>query len=141
LHRSAAVLLALTARLDGTFDDQERQAIRRVLGDRFALGAEGAEALVEEADRAAGAATDFYSIIREINGRLAPEERVAVIEMLWEVAYADGLLHDHESNLVRRAAGLLYVSDRDSGDARKRVLARLGLDKAQAGRGVGMAPE
>jgi uncharacterized tellurite resistance protein B-like protein len=50
-----------------------------------------------------------------------------VIEMLWEVAYADGRLHDYEASLLRRVTGLLYVSDRDSGEARKRVLARLGL--------------
>jgi len=50
-----------------------------------------------------------------------------VIEMLWEVAYADGQLHDYEANLLRRITGLLYVSDRESGEARKRVLARLGL--------------
>jgi uncharacterized tellurite resistance protein B-like protein len=41
--------------------------------------------------------------------------------MLWEVAYADGNVDDYEANLVRRVAGLLYVPDRDSGAARKRV--------------------
>ena len=56
-----------------------------------------------------------------------PEERIALIEMLWEVAYADGELHDYEASLIRRITGLLYVSDRDSGEARKRVRARLGL--------------
>jgi uncharacterized tellurite resistance protein B-like protein len=45
--------------------------------------------------------------------------------MLWEVAYADGVVHPYESNLVRRVAGLLYVTDHDSGAARKRVVERL----------------
>jgi uncharacterized tellurite resistance protein B-like protein len=45
--------------------------------------------------------------------------------MLWEVAYADGQLHDYEASLLRRIAGLIYVGDRESGEARKRVLARL----------------
>ena len=44
--------------------------------------------------------------------------------MLWEVAYADGSLHDYEASLLRRVAGLLYVSDRETGEARQRVLAR-----------------
>jgi len=48
--------------------------------------------------------------------------------MAWEVAYADGELHDFEANLLRRLAGLLYIEDRDSGMARKRVLDRLGLE-------------
>jgi uncharacterized tellurite resistance protein B-like protein len=50
---------------------------------------------------------------------------VDLIEMVWEVAYADGELHDYEANLLRRLGGLLYVSDRERGEARKRVLARL----------------
>ena len=53
------------------------------------------------------------------------EERIELIEMIWEVVYADGELHDYEANLLRRLGGLLYVSDRERGDARKRVLARL----------------
>ena len=47
--------------------------------------------------------------------------------MLWEVAYADGELHDYEANLMRRVTGLLFVSDQESGEARKRALERLGL--------------
>ena len=45
-----------------------------------------------------------------------------MIEMLWHVVYVDGKIHDHEANLLRRVAGLLYVSDRESGEARKRVV-------------------
>jgi uncharacterized tellurite resistance protein B-like protein len=48
------------------------------------------------------------------------------MEMLWDVAYADDHLHHLESSLMRRLAGLLHVDDRDSGEARKRVLARRG---------------
>jgi uncharacterized tellurite resistance protein B-like protein len=50
-----------------------------------------------------------------------------MIEMLWEVVYADGELHDLEASLLRRVGGLLYVSDRDRGAARMRVLNRLGI--------------
>ncbi|MEK9672529.1 MAG: TerB family tellurite resistance protein [Rhodospirillaceae bacterium] len=56
---------------------------------------------------------------------LAPEHRVAIMEMLWEVVYADGQAHYFEASLARRVAGLLHVPDRDAGAARKRVLARL----------------
>jgi hypothetical protein len=62
-------------------------------------------------------------VTRIINNRLPPEQRVAVIEMLWQVVYADGSVDDYESNLVRRVAGLLHVSDRDAGEARKRAIA------------------
>ena len=46
--------------------------------------------------------------------------------MMWDVACADGVIHDFEANLVRRVAGLIHVSDRDSGAARKRALVRMG---------------
>ncbi|PKQ01791.1 MAG: TerB family tellurite resistance protein, partial [Alphaproteobacteria bacterium HGW-Alphaproteobacteria-12] len=55
------------------------------------------------------------------------EERVGVIEKMWEVVYADGVLDDYEANLLRRVAGLIYVPDRESGQARQRVIARLGI--------------
>ena len=45
-----------------------------------------------------------------------------MIETLWEIVLSDGQIHDFESNLIRRLAGLLYVSDIDSGNARKRAL-------------------
>ena len=60
---------------------------------------------------------------------LPAEGRVGILEPLWEVAYADGQLHVYEASLLRRVAGLLYVSDRESGEARLRVMAKLGLPR------------
>ena len=119
LQRAAAVLLVIAARLDGHMDAHERASIERLLGER--LNVADAPALVEEAEEAAADSTDFFGVTRVINERLRPEQRVAVIEMLWEVVYADGAVHDYEANLVRRVAGLLHVSDRDAGEARKRA--------------------
>jgi len=48
--------------------------------------------------------------------------------MLWEVVYADGELDDFESNLLRRLSGLLYVSDQDSGRAKKLAMKELGIN-------------
>jgi uncharacterized tellurite resistance protein B-like protein len=73
-------------------------------------------------------ANRVYAATRLIRDAFSDAERIDMMEMLWEVAYADGELHDYEANLVRRVAGLLYVRDRDSGIARKRVIERMGLD-------------
>jgi uncharacterized tellurite resistance protein B-like protein len=54
-----------------------------------------------------------------------PAERIQLIEMLWEVVYADGVLDSEEDALIRRIAGLIYVEDRDRVLARKRVLERM----------------
>ena len=127
---AAAALLVEAACMDGTVDDSERDTIARLLGASFGLEAEAAAELMEAATRAVAESNQIYAFTRVINDRYSPEERVGMIEMLWEVAYADGHLHHYESNLVRRVSGLIHVPDRDSGEARKRVLARLEPAKA-----------
>ena len=56
---------------------------------------------------------------------LDESERIALMEMLWQLVYSDGELHDFEATLMRRLAGLLFVDDRQSGAARKRALEKL----------------
>lgn len=127
---AAAALLVETAMLDGDFDEEERITIRRVLEDSFELTDGEADALVAHAEQSQSVANGTYAAARVIRDSLDEAGRIAVVEMLWQVAYADGELHDYEANLVRRAAGLLYVRDQDSGQARKRALSALGLESA-----------
>jgi uncharacterized tellurite resistance protein B-like protein len=122
LQRAAAVLLVIAARLDGRMGPDERDSIVRLLRTRLGVG--DADALVNEADEEAAASTDFYRVTRAIKDCLEVDQRAGIIEMLWEVAYADGMVHDYEANLVRRVAGLLHVEDRNAGEARRRVMER-----------------
>ncbi len=73
---------------------------------------------------------EIFHLTRTINERWSREERIGLIEMLWEVAYADGVLDKYEDSLLRRVGGLVYVPDRERGLARQRVLRRLGIDPA-----------
>lgn len=125
---AAAALLMEAALLDGNFADKERGAILSILQRNFTLSMGDAEALVAEAEKAQAEANHLVRFTRAIKDAYGPDEHAAMLEMLWEVAYADGVLHHYEANLLRRISGLLYVSDREAGAARKRVLARLGLD-------------
>ena len=81
--------------------------------------------MLAEAEAAADRTHQLYPFTRLAVERMSPEQRVRLIEMLWEVAYADGVLDPEEDALVRRIAGLIYVSDTDRGAARLRVLARI----------------
>jgi len=128
LSLAVAGLLVEAAHQDGDFDDEERATIGRLLEDRLALKTEDAEALIAEADAKVQGASDLWSFAQVVKNRFDHDERVRMIEMLWEVVYADGRLDDYEANLMRRIAGLIYVSDGESGSARKRVLDRLGID-------------
>lgn len=128
LHLAAAALLVEAAAIDGDFDADERARTEALLRDRFDLDRDEVAALVEMAAAEVAEANELYAFTRAVKDRFSHEERVEMMEMLWVVAYADGELHDHEAHLMRRLGGLLYVSDRERGEARRRALARLGID-------------
>ncbi len=125
LHLASAALLVEAACHDMHFDESERRMIESLVQARFGLSAEEAATLIEAAEREVDAAVQLLHFTRAIKDRFSHEERVEMVEMLWEVVYADGVLHDYEANLMRRIGGLLYVTDQERGAARKRVLARL----------------
>ena len=127
IELAAAALLVEAARLDEHFDDAERATIRSLVMGRFGLDPGEADDLLAAADREADGSTQLHRFARIIKDHFDHDERVEMIEMLWEVAYADGVLHDYEASLLRLIAGLIYVSDRESGVARQKVLRRLGL--------------
>lgn len=127
LELAASVLLVEAARMDEHVAPRERSRILALVQDRFALSQAEAAALVEQALSVTEGAAPWQTYTAILKDRLSYEERVRLIEMLWEVVYADGVVHDLESSLLRRVAGLLYVSDHDRGAARLRVKKKLGL--------------
>ena len=129
LQLAAAALLSEAALGDDRFDDVERQAIDRLVRTRFGLSETEAASLVDAAEKKARDSTHLLRFTRVIKDNFTPAERIEMIEMIWEVVYADGELHQYEDSLLRRIAGLIYVSDRDRGAARKRALARLDAAK------------
>ena len=124
LPLAAAALLVEAAFMDGTMDEAERTTIVALLRQQFGLNAGEARELLAEGEAAVQATGDLYKFTRVLKDAFSPEERVRILEMLWAVALADGRVDHFESNLIRRISGLLYVSDRESGEARKRVLAQ-----------------
>jgi uncharacterized tellurite resistance protein B-like protein len=111
------------------FEEAERAVIGRLVERRFNLSHSDARRLLAAAEVTASESAELFHFTRIINERLSFEQRVELIEMLWEVAYADGALDEYEDSLLRRVGGLIYVPDRERGMARQRVLARLGLDQ------------
>jgi len=114
--------------MDAEFGAEERAKIAELVEQRFGLASEESRALLQAASDKVEQSVEVFGFTREIKNAFSPEERIEMMEMLWEVAYADRVLHNLEASLMRRLAGLLHVSDRDNGLARKRVLVRLGLE-------------
>lgn len=128
LAHAVAALLIEGARMDENFDAAERATIERLLAEKFDLAPQAVNSLIEAAERAVQNSTQYYSFTRRINDRLSADEKTHIIEMLWKVAYSDGVLDPHEDMLLRRIAGLIHVPDRDRGLARKRALEALGMN-------------
>ena len=127
LQAAAAALLVEAACMDGKFDDQERKSILILLEQHFNLNDDESSTLLVEAEKLIENAGDLFTFTRVIKDKYEPKQRITLIEMLWEVAFADGNVDYYEANLISRVAGLIFVNDFDRGEARKRVMARLGI--------------
>ena len=119
-----AVLLIEVARSDDGVEDRAQGVIQRALALRFGLERSEVIRLIKAAEERATEATDLFHFTRVVVENFTEEERIGVIEMLWEVVYSNGVLTGDEDALIRRVAGLIYVSDRDRGEARRRVMQR-----------------
>lgn len=125
LQLATATLLIEAAQLDGQFSDAETAKISTLLQKKFNLDAPTTAQLMTQAEVKSDDSIQIFDFTRTIAEQCSPEERTEIMELLWSVAYADGELHPYESNLMRRIAGLLHVSDRDSGAAKKRARAEM----------------
>src|SRR5262245_14773913 len=130
LEIAVAALLIEAARMDARFDVAERSVIERLLAEKFDLAPDAVAALVQSAAKVVAHSAQYFPCTQKICRNMSPEERVQVIEILWKVAYSDGILDPHEDMLLRQIAGLIHVSDQERGSARKRALERLAAMKS-----------
>ncbi len=122
-----ALLVRAASTADSKFDDKERAAIAAMAATHFNLTPDDVAALVDAAASDEANTLDLHRWAQAIKKHYDEAARIDLVEKMWEVVYADGVLDDYEANLLRRVAGLIYVPDRESGQARLRVLSRLGL--------------
>lgn len=107
---AAAALLYHVTAIDGIVSEEERGLLRQVLARRFGLDETETQALVEAAAAADSEAVDLYGFTSVLKRRLDIADRERIVEMLWELVYADGKLHEFEDNVIWRIAELLGVS-------------------------------
>ena len=119
-----AALLVRAARINGDYADSQIASIDAVLARRYGLDAAATATLRAEAEVLEGEAPDTVRFTRAIKAVTSWEDRVAELEMLWEVILADGRRDHEEAGFMRLVADLLGFSDRDSALARQRVADR-----------------
>jgi uncharacterized tellurite resistance protein B-like protein len=113
LKLATAVLLVEVARADFSEDEVELDAVADLLREHLDVSRHDVERLVGEAREQADHSASLQSFTRQLHEELTLEEKQRIIEMLWRVALADESLDKHEDHLIRKVAGLLYISHSD----------------------------
>ena len=115
-------LMIEAAYTDGQIEVNELNKIKLSLIDVFAEDPNEVNAALDEAKKNKNNSNSLHYYTSYINKNFDDDKKLLLIEVLWEIVLSDGQVHDFESNLIRRLAGLLYISDVDSGNAKKRAL-------------------
>src|SRR4051812_12931771 len=121
---AATALLVHVVSLDGEPTEVETRKLHALIESRFKLDAGTADKLIASATRVEGEAVDLYHFTSVIMRSVNEEGRLRIVEMMWELVYADGQVSEFEDNVVWRAADLLGVSSRDRIDLKHRVAER-----------------
>ena len=115
-------LMIEAANTDGVVDQDEVDKIYYVLNNSFGEDSNEIKISLDNAIKNRNNSKSLYYYTSKINKEFSIEKKTLLIETLWEIVLADGEVHDYESSLIRRLAGLLYVSDIAAGNAKKKAL-------------------
>ena len=115
-------LMIEAANSDGNIDNIEIEKIINSLITTFKEDEKQVHSVLEMAVKNKNNSKSLFFYTSKINKNYSYEKKLLLIEILWEVVLSDGQIHDYETSIIRRLAGLLYISDVDSGNARKRAL-------------------
>ena len=122
IEEAVVVLLLRAANIDGKKDEQEIEAIKRLIIQQFNYDEEKADILITSASEKEESSTDLFEWSKIINDHYDLDSKKIVFSMMCEIICADGLIDPFESNLIRRLSGLLYISDKDAGAIKKKVM-------------------
>lgn len=109
LQLAAAALLLEVGRADYSMTNEELNEITDALQSAFQLSDLETSTLLDLANEQSKVATSLHGFTSLINRHLSLEQRIKVVELMWQVAYADDRLDKHENHLLRKTAGLLYI--------------------------------
>jgi uncharacterized tellurite resistance protein B-like protein len=116
---AAAAVLVHVADADGAIDPRERARLAALLADRFSMASDEARRMTAEAERSEAEAADMSEFIAVLKRALDENGRLKIVEMAWELAYADGLPLEVEDSAVARVAQMLGVSEAETSVLRR----------------------
>jgi uncharacterized tellurite resistance protein B-like protein len=118
---TCAVLLEM-ARIDNEFSEEEQESLISILKKRYGLSDEDAEELIQASNEELKGSIDLWRFTNLINRNYAIDEKLEIIRIVWEIAYADGKLDRHEDYLLHKLAELLHLTHKQLIDAKLSVL-------------------
>ena len=118
-------LMIEAAYTDGKIDANELNKIRLSLINIFSEDPKEVDLVLEKAEENKNNSKSLHHYTSFINKNFDDKKKILLIEALWEIVLSDGEIHDFESSLIRRLAGLLYISDVVSGNAKKKALNKI----------------
>jgi len=121
LQLASAVLLLEVAHADRHYSEQEKVRIHKAIADNFSLSEANINSLMELADTKSEEATDYHQFTSLLNKKFSLEQKTRLIELMWQVAFADGELDIHEDHFIRKIAELLYLRHSEMLSARERA--------------------
>lgn len=124
---AVAVLLVHLSAVDGGTSEEEREAVGRLLQEKYALSQGEVDDLVALATSRDQESVDYYKFTTALM-QLDEAERIGIIRMMWELVFADQRNHELEDNMVWRVAELIGISARERNHLRNEV--RKGLKSA-----------
>lgn len=110
---AAAVLMIEISLADSSIDDDELAVIEKALVEHFDIAAGQVDELIDLARREVDIAVSLHDFTRMLNNNLDASEKIRIIELLWQVAFADAVLDKYEEYYIRKIADLLYISHKD----------------------------
>ena len=124
-------ILVETASIDGNIDESEISKIKQSLINFFEINEEKSNYIVNKSLEKANEPNSLYYFTSKINKEFVYNKKIQLLEILWEIILADGKIHDFESNLIRRLSGLLYISDVDCGNVKKRISEKIKINETK----------
>ena len=119
-----AALLIHAARIDENYTEIEKKIITKAIMDLNKLDLDRAEEILKDAEKKEEESNQIVEFTREIK-KYPIEFRLKIIEIIWKIVYSDGTNDIYESGLIRRICGLLYVSDKDNGIIKTKIINQL----------------
>ncbi len=126
LQLATCMLLLETAQADGKIQPQEELQIQTVIRKRFSLSEAESNKLIEQARKLQTESLDIYPVATLINRHWSTEEKCRLLENIWQIVYADGILDQHEDHLMHKLGTLLHLSHRQLIDAKLQAKKSIG---------------